>query len=446
MPRIQIQPKPQDGATAQLWDLGEEQWPLKLHLGAGGIYLADAGTGYKNVDLVGDLVNFEQHVGDGRVYPNLTQIWDYYARLNGTQERLPRHRRNVIDVRANIVDPPFEPLSVDKIVCIQALEHLAPYDVDTALTHWWNLLRPGGVLIVSVPRMDDTLALLHQRGETHDFAVRHLEGSRRDEYNRHRSWFNPQDLEQLLTRHGFTAKLLDNFHLYPAVVVRAVKVDRFVPDRSYQFPLPGYDETCKTVLDVGPGEFPLSLATRCFDVNDRYQASRLVPADIGDVEHMPYEDKQWDYVYASHVIEHTADPVQALRELQRVGKRGFVQTPTVMLDWLMQHGNAHVNAAGKPARWMCLQVPNGIVFVERDPSLDAGFTDERFAKWTMRVTHYQIPLSEPEKYMRDFFWRNQHVLNASVSWSEDGSASAVQVGLDGTVMAGNMTWEHERGV
>ncbi len=406
--------------SPHLYDFGEENWERKLHLACGGIYL----LGYENSDIVGEVraaENFE---------PNLTDIKDYYARLDGSIRNLPVRRKTIVDRTFNFIDPPYEPGTVDKIVCIQALEHLNQQNAHATLARWWNILKPGGVLIVSVPRMDDTLELLHQPDRA-DFARRHLEGSRRDIHNVHQSWFNAPDIEWLLDHHGFTrVSLLPNFHLYPALVVRAVKADRFVPDRRYQMPLPHYDETCKTVLDVGPGAYPLPMATHCFDVNDRYEDSRRVPCDIGDVEHLPYDDNAFDYVYCSHVLEHTLDPLKALRELQRVGKRGYVEVPAVTMDFLMQHGDAHTRADGKAGRWMCLPIPGGIVFVERSDQLtDAGFNDARWRNLWQMITQYQVPLNANEQFFREFFWSHQDTLNVSASWNKPTINNARAVAL-----------------
>lgn len=414
-----------------LYDEGEESWPLKIHLGCGGIRL----DGYINIDITGSLASESPELAE----VNRTDLRDYYARLTGTSLHLPIRRPTVVDRIANLMDPPFPASTVDKIVCIQTLEHLAIYDVFTALTHWWNILKPEGVVVIAVPDMNGTLRWLGPDNDpaTRDFAQRHLRGSMRDKYNFHRTWFNRQDLRWILEQNGFyRIEELQSFHVYPAIVVRAKKNDRFVSDRSYQFPLPGYDAaTCLEVLDVGPGDLPLRIATRCFDVSDRYQSSRLVPADIGNVEALPYADQEYDYVYASHILEHTEHPAQAIRELQRVGKRGYVEVPSVMLDWIMQHGEAHVGDDGKPARWMCLKIPDGIVFVERDPELLAGFTDRELGTWIHRVTQYQIPLSEPERYLRDFFWRSQDVLNVHAAWDETHAIHAVEIRLDGTLIS-----------
>lgn len=201
--------------TPQLHDDGEELWDNKFHLCCGGIYLDD----YTNVDVVGEIATPEN------IQTNRTTITDYYARLDGTCSRLPTHRPNVIDLRADMRDFLAGCGSVSKIVCIQGLEHLNSQGVDDALSNWYRFLSPGGVLIVSVPDMDATIELLHHE-DTRDFAIRHLGGSRRDEWNYHKSWFNTVDVIHRLWEAGFAVakiEVLPNIHLYPAIVCRAVK-------------------------------------------------------------------------------------------------------------------------------------------------------------------------------------------------------------------------------
>jgi SAM-dependent methyltransferase len=44
--------------------------------------------------------------------------------------------------------------------------------------------------------------------------------------------------------------------------------------------------------------------------------------DVGDVHALPYDDRTFDVVHAHQVLQHVADPVQALRELARVTRPG----------------------------------------------------------------------------------------------------------------------------
>jgi SAM-dependent methyltransferase len=90
------------------------------------------------------------------------------------------------------------------------------------------------------------------------------------------------------------------------------------------------------VLDVGSGHNPHSRANVLLDkyVDDSRERSgaplkaiygkKLV---IGDVQDMPFKDKEFDFVVASHIAEHVDDPAAFCEELMRVGKAGYVETP-----------------------------------------------------------------------------------------------------------------------
>lgn len=197
--------------SPQLYDAGEEFWPVKIHAACGGIYL----RGYTNIDIAGQLASEAPDLAKR----NEADITDYYARLDLTPEQ---RRPNVVDRIANMerLFPQMRE-SVNKIICIQALEHLSPLRAVEALGHWHFILAPNGVLIVSVPDMDGTLEWAG--GGRADFALRHLRGSGRDEYNWHRSWWTKESLTEALWSAGFWVEWLANFHDYPALVIKGRK-------------------------------------------------------------------------------------------------------------------------------------------------------------------------------------------------------------------------------
>ena len=99
------------------------------------------------------------------------------------------------------------------------------------------------------------------------------------------------------------------------------------------------------VLDIGSGHLPMPLATDLADfapTDDTYgrNGARLKhvegkPLHRCSIEDMPFEDKQFDFVYCSHVLEHVRNPERACTELMRVGRRGYIETPTRGKDlWL----------------------------------------------------------------------------------------------------------------
>lgn len=90
------------------------------------------------------------------------------------------------------------------------------------------------------------------------------------------------------------------------------------------------------VLDIGSGNHPnLRANILCdkfvYDSSERACHSPISidqrPFIIGDGECLPFKDKSFDYVICSHILEHVENPSIFLQEIQRVGKRGYIETP-----------------------------------------------------------------------------------------------------------------------
>jgi len=99
------------------------------------------------------------------------------------------------------------------------------------------------------------------------------------------------------------------------------------------------------VLDIGSGHLPFPFATDLADfaIEDNNYGRAGVPFKYIEgkpvyqcsVESMPFEDKEFDFIYCSHVLEHVECPEKACKELMRVGKRGYIETPSKAKDlWL----------------------------------------------------------------------------------------------------------------
>jgi SAM-dependent methyltransferase len=91
----------------------------------------------------------------------------------------------------------------------------------------------------------------------------------------------------------------------------------------------------RRVLDVGSGHRPHEDATHLVDLLPEDDSERGKPLQhlglpllLATVESLPFKDKTFDYVYASHVLEHTLDPEAACRELMRIARAGYIETPS----------------------------------------------------------------------------------------------------------------------
>jgi len=92
------------------------------------------------------------------------------------------------------------------------------------------------------------------------------------------------------------------------------------------------------VLEVGSGGNPFPRSNVLLDA---YEATRerhyqpLVndrPTVLGLMENMPFRDGAFDFVIACHVVEHSLDIEASLRELQRVARAGYIETPDAFFE------------------------------------------------------------------------------------------------------------------
>jgi SAM-dependent methyltransferase len=92
------------------------------------------------------------------------------------------------------------------------------------------------------------------------------------------------------------------------------------------------------VLEVGSGGNPYARANVLLDAYPETRERHWVPLTLdrpfvfGFLESLPFRDKAFDFVIASHVLEHSPAPERALREMQRVGKAGYIEVPDAFME------------------------------------------------------------------------------------------------------------------
>ena len=87
------------------------------------------------------------------------------------------------------------------------------------------------------------------------------------------------------------------------------------------------------VLEVGSGSNPYFRSNILLDAYEATQERHWTPlvkdrpTVLGYAENLPFRDQSFDFIIASHVLEHSTDPVKFLEELMRVGKSGYIEVP-----------------------------------------------------------------------------------------------------------------------
>ena len=97
------------------------------------------------------------------------------------------------------------------------------------------------------------------------------------------------------------------------------------------------------VLDIGCGFTAHEKANVVCDVQDLsnfYKDKKFVK--LNDKK-LPFSNKEFDFVIASHVIEHVEDVRFFIKELERVSSKGYIELPTPLEDNLVfENKNDHI--------------------------------------------------------------------------------------------------------
>lgn len=98
------------------------------------------------------------------------------------------------------------------------------------------------------------------------------------------------------------------------------------------------------VLEVGSGASPYFRSNVLCDAYEETQERFFTPlvhdrpTVLAFVEQLPFKDDSFDFVIASHVLEHSANPQKFLSEIQRVGKAGYIEVPDAFMERLTHYG------------------------------------------------------------------------------------------------------------
>ncbi len=118
------------------------------------------------------------------------------------------------------------------------------------------------------------------------------------------------------------------------------------------------------VLEVGGGHCPHPRANVVVDkfVDSDYHRSDQIYLYKrqkflqADGENLPFQNKEFDYIICNQVLEHVEDPETFLEELARVGKRGYIETPSIIGEHLHPK---------KSHRWIVIEIDNKLVLFDK---------------------------------------------------------------------------------
>ena len=182
------------------------------------------------------------------------------------------------------------------------------------------------------------------------------------------------------------------------------------------------------VLEVGSGGSPYARANVLVDAyevtRERHWAPLVAdrPTVLGFVENLPFRDGAFDFVIASHVLEHSPDPVRFIAELQRVARAGYIETPDAFMERVNPYHDHRLEVTVRNNRLIIRKKAEWCV----DPELVEMY-EQQAKPW---VAGQAIP-NHPFDFHVRYYWSNRidyEILNSHVdaAWAAPKTLAAYQ--------------------
>ena len=96
------------------------------------------------------------------------------------------------------------------------------------------------------------------------------------------------------------------------------------------------------ILDIGCNRDAVKYSQTAADIQNLSDFYKNKKKDFVLIKNknLPFEDNQFDFVYASHVIEHIEDVSYFIKELQRISKQGYIELPSMLEDNIVLSENS----------------------------------------------------------------------------------------------------------
>ncbi len=169
------------------------------------------------------------------------------------------------------------------------------------------------------------------------------------------------------------------------------------------------------VLEVGSGGNPYARANVLLDAYEETRERHWVPLKVdrpmvlGFVEKLPFKDHAFDFVIASHVLEHSSDPQRFLSELQRVARGGYVEAPDAFMERINPYRDHRLEVTCRKNKLIIRKKPSWIV--EQDIVELYENRAKPFLTGTLIPKH-------PFAFHVRYYWRNKidfNIINPEVN-------------------------------
>lgn len=196
------------------------------------------------------------------------------------------------------------------------------------------------------------------------------------------------------------------------------------------------------VLEVGSGGNPYfrsNVLLDAFETTRQRHWTPLVadrPTVLGEVERLPFRDKAFDFVIASHVLEHSSDPALFLSELQRVARAGYIEVPDALMERLNPYHDHRLEITLRDNTLIIRKKP----FWQVDPEVV-----ELYEAGAQKIVTGETIPDHPFAFHVRYYWQDKissKVINpeADASWCEPVNTNIVPAqGLRARINAAILT-------
>jgi SAM-dependent methyltransferase len=178
------------------------------------------------------------------------------------------------------------------------------------------------------------------------------------------------------------------------------------------------------ILDIGCGYRAnkyASVIADVLDLSDFYKEKRFIKINE---KRLPFKDKEFDFVIASHVIEHVEDFEFFLKELERISTKGYIELPTRLGDNLVfENKTDHI-------WWFTYDDTNNLIIASKRNQLLDPFITVAMAKIFEKIFRESLVIElaweERIEYKIDNKIREEEkgtdfqAINPDVTWGEVG--------------------------
>lgn len=160
------------------------------------------------------------------------------------------------------------------------------------------------------------------------------------------------------------------------------------------------------VLDVGGGSVkPFEISTDVIDITDQELNRRQYHTVDIDYDRFPFDDNTFEVGYSRHTLEDIQNPKHAFEEIIRVSKRGYIETPSPLVECLQCVNHKDATYRGYiHHRYLVFSDPtdNTLHFIPKFPVIEyLVFQPEFLHKITYIANHYPI------------YWNNYYFFDKS---------------------------------